>query len=291
MNARHALHGSTLAALVASTGNAAAATVLYHDDSAALLLLAGLGVIGWVVWLAQRRRRGWPAAARAAALAAVAAMAVPAMAASAVVPGTANPNLAGRAPGYSCCGGDSLPGQAPTLVTGLALAGGAVLTFSVSGEVSYFGGAGGGNNPDGSPYAGLPINYGDGIAAPVNLDRVDALVGVFLGAASPTGGATPASIDYAGGIGFASQSPLVGQMFFIGDGWTGNLTGSVQQFIVPGGATRLYLGTIDGVEWSNNNGQFNVDVSLAAVPEPGSLALMAAGLAVVGFVSRRRRPQ
>ena len=257
------------------------------EPQSALLLLAGLGVIGGVA----RRRRGWSAVVRAAALAAGAVVALPASAASAVVPGAANPNLAGRDPGYSCCSGDALPGQAPTLVSGLALTGGAVLTFSVSGEVSYGGGPVGGNNPDGSPYGGVPINYGDGIAAPVNLDRVDALVGVFLGVASPTGGATPASIDYAGGIGFASQSPLIGQMFFIGDGLTGSLAGSVQQFIIPGGATRLYLGTVDGYEWGNNSGQFNVDVSLAAVPEPGSLALMAGGLAAIGFVSRRRRPQ
>ena len=44
---------------------------------------------------------------------------------------------------------------------------------------------------------------------------------------------------------FASLSPLIDQVFFIGDGLTGDGSGSVQQFIVPTGATALYLGITD----------------------------------------------
>ncbi|HEY3242752.1 MAG TPA: hypothetical protein VGM03_05305 [Phycisphaerae bacterium] len=46
--------------------------------------------------------------------------------------------------------------------------------------------------------------------------------------------------------------PGLRQPFFIGDGLTGTGSGAVQQFLVPDGATRLFLGTIDGCEWSNN---------------------------------------
>ena len=49
-------------------------------------------------------------------------------------------------------------------------------------EVSHSGAASGHNNPDKPPYAGVPRNFGDGISSPINLNRVDALVGLFLGA-------------------------------------------------------------------------------------------------------------
>lgn len=218
---------------------------------------------------------------------------LPVWAANAVVPGNANLNLAGRAAGYTCCSGDALPGQGPTLVSGLTLVAGQVLSFVVSGEVSYFGGGASGNNPDGTLYSNIPADYGDGITAPSNVNRVDALMGLFLGPTSPTGSASPAAIDFSGGLNFASLSPLVGQMFFIGNGKTGDTNagdfgGTVQQFVVPTGATRLYLGTSDGFGWYNNSGQFLVEIP-SAVPEPGTYALMLAGLAGLGFVARRRR--
>ena len=191
---------------------------------------------------------------------------LPAHGATAIVNGNANLNLAGRANGYSCCSGDSAPAQSPTLVSGLSLVAGDALTFSVSGEVSYSGAASGRNNPDGSPYAGVPRNFGDGISAPTNLNRVDALVGLFLGTGSPTGATTPAQINNSGGLNFASSAPQLGQIFFIGNGRSGDthagdFGGAVQTFIVPAGATRLYLGTTDGYGWYNNNGSFIVDLA------------------------------
>src|SRR5206468_9683201 len=50
---------------------------------------------------------------------------------------------------------------------------------------------------------------------------------------------------------------------FIGDGMTGHGTGAVQQFIVPPGATRFFLGTVDGIEWHNNTRSLNVVVNTA----------------------------
>ncbi|HET9834372.1 MAG TPA: PEP-CTERM sorting domain-containing protein [Vicinamibacterales bacterium] len=63
--------------------------------------------------------------------------------------------------------------------------------------------------------------------------------------------------------------------FFIGDGR--RLDGvTPQYFIVPNGATRLFLGTMDGFEWNNNAG--SLDVTVAAVPEPATLTLLGLGL-------------
>ena len=57
-------------------------------------------------------------------------------------------------------------------------------------------------------------------------------------------------------------SPGLRQAFFIGDGRTGTGSGSVQQFVVPAGATRLLLASSDGIGANYNNfGSFSVVVS------------------------------
>src|SRR5262249_35830976 len=43
---------------------------------------------------------------------------------------------------------------------------------------------------------------------------------------------------------------------------------AVQQVVVPDGATRLFLGSMDGYGWYNNFGSFSVQVN-ALAPEPG----------------------
>jgi Galactose oxidase, central domain len=78
-----------------------------------------------------------------------------------------------------------------------------------------------------------------------------ALVGMFLGGTLP--GSAPASLRFyfsnssQGGIqtDFLTLSPKIGQVFFIGDGLTGTGIGTVQTFVVPAGASHLYLGYID----------------------------------------------
>jgi hypothetical protein len=63
---------------------------------------------------------------------------------------------------------------------------------------------------------------------------------------------SPASRNYL------TLSPLLQQLFFIGNGLTS--TSATQHVVVPAGATRLYLGTLDVGGWNNNPGSFLVTV-------------------------------
>ena len=88
------------------------------------------------------------------------------------------------------------------------------------------------------------------------------------------------------------MSPLLKQIFFIGDGLTGNGTGDIQQFIAPTGATRLFLNATDGFGWANNGGSHDVAVTFpdaAPVPEPGTMSLLGGGLFAAVLVRLRRR--
>ena len=91
-------------------------------------------------------------------------------------------------------------------------------------------------------------------------------MGVFLGPDQPNQTPQPPTLAFAGsganvpgGTDFSELAPLLKQVFFIGDGRTS--TGAVQSFVVPQGATRLFLGTMDGWGWYNNIGSFRVTVS------------------------------
>ena len=102
------------------------------------------------------------------------------------------------------------------------------------------------------------------------------LTGVFLGDNLPE--TTPGRISFTdpsfgiGGVGpdFLSLTPVLGQTFFIGDGYTS--LGDLQQFIAPEGATRLFLGFADALEfgypsseasnYGDNYGALNTQVQL-----------------------------
>ena len=182
------------------------------------------------------------------------------------VPGTSNPYLAGMPNGSTCCSGDSAPAQSPVQVGSITVTPGATVTFTASGGVDFAGGA-----PTSGPDGGFVFTTAssDGISGatwPVN-----ALVGVFLDDALPTSTPAPADLDFGPtGIGtsFTTLSPALKQVFFIGDGLTGTGTGTTQTFVVPAGATRLFLGVSDGVGWFNNSGAFNATVSISAAPPP-----------------------
>jgi hypothetical protein len=101
------------------------------------------------------------------------------------------------------------------------------------------------------------------------------LVGMFLEDTLPAS-APPTLRFYAsdssqGGIqtNFATLSPQIGQVFFIGDGKTGTGTGDIQAFNVPPKATHLYFGYVDlcnGVTtgcYSDNSGSMTVTFAIS----------------------------
>jgi hypothetical protein len=91
-------------------------------------------------------------------------------------------------------------------------------------------------------------------------DFTGALVGVFLENSLPT--SAPSALRFSvnnsslGGIqtDFKVLAPLIGQVFFVGDGRTGAETGAFQAFVVPPTATKLYLGYVDSCYASGTSG-------------------------------------
>ncbi|MGA9472834.1 MAG: hypothetical protein WBV36_10245 [Terriglobales bacterium] len=88
------------------------------------------------------------------------------------------------------------------------------------------------------------------------------VTGVFE--SGPPAGGAPPTLDFNTiGTDFTSLSPELQQLFFIGDGLTGDGTGSVQVFYVPSGAKTLYLGITDACNgdglpscYGDNTGDF-----------------------------------
>jgi hypothetical protein len=101
----------------------------------------------------------------------------------------------------------------------------------------------------------------------------------------------------AGATEFSAITPLIGQIFYIGDGQ--NASG-FQQFIAPAGATRLFLGIPDGFgfdghpgAYDDNDGSYRVNIGVNQiptrdVPEGGALLpLFAAALGAMAFGQRK----
>jgi Flp pilus assembly protein TadG len=210
------------------------------------------------------------------------AMLIPGINVDQFVPGTANPFLAGMPAGTRAsapnphnnpdfAGSPGDPRQSP-LAVNMPLVEGEALTFdSIDGNVRhdpdlpFFGPDGelsviGHNNltrSGGGSHSAQMYNE-NGIAdmnAPIN-----SLVGLFLDDRQPNLTAAPANLDFstAASRNFSTLQPKLKQIFFIGDGKNSN--GARQQFIVPKGATRLYLATWDFYEWNNNYGFRNIKV-------------------------------
>jgi len=71
----------------------------------------------------------------------------------------------------------------------------------------------------------------------------------------------------------------------------GSFTGAVFTPFTLGGTYDLILGFNDGMRVDNDYDDMVIGLKVAAIPEPEVYALMLAGLAAVGFVSRRRSPR
>ncbi len=166
---------------------------------------------------------------------------------------------------------------------------------------------GGGNYSNADGVGAAPVtssNTGNSSISGITAPGAGYLVGVFVSAGGPSGAAATA-LNYTTG-GNASESatsysPLLDQVFFIGDGLTGNGSGTGQTFNIPTGAADLYVGISDASFFSgspggygDNLGNFTVRYSLAGgttptVPEPASFLFVAGGLATLGGFLRFHR--
>jgi hypothetical protein len=225
-------------------------------------------------------------------------IAVPAQCITINVLGTSDPWLAGMPDGTLGVNKtgiglivDIAPDQSPTLVSGIAIAPGTMLKWSASGIVgndvsdpAYNAGPDGFLNYKLQHYGG-PENGISDIKAPVN-----ALVGLFLGDGQPNLNQAPVLLDFskARSRNYTVLSPLLQQVFFMGDGLTSSLV--AQTIVAPAGATRLYLGTMDGYGWNDNTGFFEVTL-VDPVPEPATMLLLGSGLAGLYGFRRKLRKQ
>jgi|ERR1035438_677885 hypothetical protein len=199
--------------------------------------------------------------------------------------------LAGQPDGASVTGyfgSDTAPANSPVSVGAV---GGTVYTFSITGYTPVsVDGVCFDSNADAGACCADEFSDSPGSANSISLAHLSAgaLVGVFVAAGGPSG-PTPPALDFSGsGIGtsFASLSPLLDQLFFIGEGLTGTGTGDVQQFVAPADATELYLAVADSVGASGNNSD-SISVDVSETPEPSAFVLVSAGLLAVLALRRK----
>jgi hypothetical protein len=172
-------------------------------------------------------------------------------------------------PVFSCRDGGVIQ---ETFPPGYRVSAGTEFTFKATGLINFYGGPlDQGYPPDGDPNGSMASieSFGgiSGYEGPAG-----ALAGVFLTDAVPLEPA-PDLIRFtadATGIEFARLEPQIGQVFFIGDGATS--TGARQNFVAPAGATRLFIGLVDGsfffgppTCYADNVGSFDYEIN-ASLP-------------------------
>ncbi|HWN71807.1 MAG TPA: hypothetical protein VNM90_29415, partial [Haliangium sp.] len=140
-------------------------------------------------------------------------------------------------------------GGAGTLPPSVAVSGGTVTFPFVTGMISCCGPAGMVSADGGSHASGnTDITSYQGISGITHTGKTMFLVGVFLDDAVPSDPA-PAALDVSDWNQQTSFAPQLRQTFFIGDGLSA--AGALQSFEVPDGATRLFLGFADALEFGN----------------------------------------
>jgi hypothetical protein len=169
------------------------------------------------------------------------------------------------------------PYESPLQVSLNIMAGATIQISNVSGLASNDGQTQPDRNPDGSE-GGSSAIFSDDASNPglaqgsvttsgsehgiANIATpIDSLQGVFLTNTLPDSGTVPPGLDFSTSTaqGYTTINPQPQQPFYIGYGQSSS--GAQQSIIVPQGATRLFLGTMDGHEWSNNSGGFTATIT------------------------------
>jgi hypothetical protein len=177
--------------------------------------------------------------------------------------GVAQITLAGAAPGTTISGySDTAPLNSPIPVN-VPLVAGQGVQIQATGAVGISGSAPG-IPPDGSSSLGnttTAVPNGGGISAIKGPQG--ALVGVFTGN-NVNSNNRPPDVDFSGAAqNVAILRPMLQQPFFVGSG-TG--PDGIKTYVVPSGATRLFLGVL-GFVVSSNSGEFAVTVSIVPIPQ------------------------
>ncbi|MDA2931483.1 hypothetical protein MYX84_16320 [Acidobacteria bacterium AH-259-O06] len=185
-----------------------------------------------------------------------------------VVVGVADITLAGMPTGFSF-GNTSVPLNSPT-ESGLGLIPGRHIEISASGVVGSFDPGFTEESPEGNTGQNSSVRlsgFGFGSALPDNgisdlTGHWLGLIGVFLSQNQPDPPRPPA-LDFSGAAAdIVRIAPLLKQTFYIGTGQTSQ--GEIKQFVIPDGATRLFLGILDPAGGTNDNtGSFTVNLSLS----------------------------
>jgi Flp pilus assembly protein TadG len=130
---------------------------------------------------------------------------------------------------------------------------------------------------------GYQANYDDAASGGVSEHGIadvtmpiNSVNAVFLGSSVPDSNTAPpildfstqAERDYTAGTNNSEATggtfaPQLQQVFYVGNGVTS--TGQQESIVVPTGATRMFLGTMDGWEWSNNSGGFTVTITQTSI--------------------------
>ncbi len=189
------------------------------------------------------------------------------------ITGGADPWLAGMPAGttanfYSLFG-DAAPKNSPIPYSLSGITAGQAMQLAYNGNVTTGGqastsGYGPGGNPSDTGFNlygaenGGPEHGIANVTAPLG-----AIIGIYLDDTQPDTTPAPPALDFstAASRDFSTLSPQLKQPFYLGSGVRSD--GTLQNFIVPKGATRLFIGVMDFQQWSDNGGSMQTKVTRA----------------------------